>query len=168
MTRIRFDGCVLSPRSARAPRFAQRIGAVLLLAVLVAGCGGESRMSKADYERTINDSGRKLSAVFGSADQGTRNLHQVSVRVTRARRTLVEVTKKLEDVKPPKSAERPHKSLVIALHTLDTDLGRLAKAAARGDAAGVTEARARLLAPGRQLITAIQQLQQAGYAINAG
>jgi hypothetical protein len=168
MTRIRFDGCDLSPRSARAPRFAQRIGALALLALLLAGCGGDARMSKADYERTVNNAGRKLSAVFGSVDQGTTNLNQVAVRVTRARRTLVAVTKTLEDVKPPKAAERPHKSLVIALHTLATDLDRLAKAAANGYPKAVAEARARLLAPGRQLISAIQQLQQAGFAINAG
>jgi hypothetical protein len=168
MTRIRFDGCDLSPRLARAPRSAQRIGALALLVLLLAGCGGASRMSKADYERTVNDSGRKLSAVFGSVDQGTRNLHQVAVRVKRARQTLVAVTKTLEQVKPPEAAERPHSSLLVALRTLSTDLDRLARAAANGDAQGVAEARARLLAPGRQLISAIQQLQQAGFAINTG
>jgi hypothetical protein len=125
-------------------------------------------MSKADYERTVNDAGRKLSAVFGTVDQGTRNLNQLAVRVTRARRTLLDVTAKLEHVKPPKQAERPHASLLVALRTLTVDLDRLAKAAGSGYKTAVAEARARLLAPGRQLISAIQQLQQAGFAINTG
>jgi hypothetical protein len=168
MTRIRFDGCDLSPRSARAPRFAQRIGALGAIVLLLAGCGGEARMSSADYVRTVNDAGRKLSAVFGTVDQGTSNLNQVAVRVARARRTLDGVTKTLSDLKPPQKAERPHRSLVVALRTLSTDLDRLAKAAASGYPKAVAEARARLLAPGRQLSAAIQQLQQAGFAINTG
>jgi ABC-type uncharacterized transport system auxiliary subunit len=167
MTRIRFDGCDLSPRSARAPRFAQPTAAVAL-AVLLAGCGGSGRMTKTDYERTINDSGRKLSVVFGTVDQGTANLNQVAVRATRARRTLLEVTRKLERLKPPTQAERAHQSLVIALTTLSTDLQRLERAAESGYPKAVVEARARLSAPGRQLIAAIQQLQQAGYAIKTG
>jgi hypothetical protein len=168
MTRIRFDGCDLSPRSARTPRYRQRNGvAAALVVLLLAGCG-DNRMSKAEYERTVNDAGRQLSAVFGTVDQGTTNLHQLAVRVTRARRTLVGVTRKLEAVKPPKPAERAHQSLVIALRTLSTDLQQLSTAAARGDAGAVAEARARLSAPGRQIVAAIQQLQQAGYAINTG
>ena len=135
---------------------------------LLAGCGGDKRMSKADYEHTINQSGRKLSAVFGTVDQNTTNLHQVAVRVARARRTLIAVTNDLDAVKPPKAAERPHASLVVALRTLAADLQKLAEAADRNDAKAVTEARARLATPGRQLVAAIQQLQQAGFAINTG
>jgi hypothetical protein len=170
MTRIRFDGCDLSPRSARAPRFRlQRNGLVVALAVLLlAGCGGESRMSKPDYERTVNDAGRRLSAVFGTVDQGTTNLNQLAVRVTRARKTLVTVTKQLEDVKPPKPAVHAHQSLVIALQTLTDDLQQLASAAGSGYRTAVTEAYAKLAAPGRQIASAIQQLQQAGFAINNG
>jgi hypothetical protein len=170
MTRIRFDGCDLSPRSARAPRFAHLIALLLAvaLAATAAGCGGSSRMSKPDYERTVNDAGRQLSAVFGNIDQNATNLHQLDVRVTRARRTLDRVRKTLEDGKPPKDAERAHRSLLIALQSLSTDLGQLARAARSGSRSSVQEARARLAAPGRQLIAAIQQLQQAGYDINNG
>jgi hypothetical protein len=170
MTRIRFDGCDLSPRSARAPRFAHLIALLLAvaLAATAAGCGGSSRMSKPDYERTVNDAGRQLSAVFGNIDQNATNLHQLDVRVTRARRTLDRVRTTLEDGKPPKDAERAHRSLLIALQSLSTDLGQLARAARSGSRSSVQEARARLAAPGRQLIAAIQQLQQAGYDINNG
>jgi hypothetical protein len=167
MTRIRFDGCDLSPRS-RTPRcFAQAIAAVFLLCLLLAGCGSD-RMSKADYERTVNDAGRKLSAVFSSADQGTRNLSQFSVRVQRAKRTLDGVVSDLGAVEPPAKAERAHASLLTALETLSQDMQRLAQAAASGYPQSVAEARARLSAPARQLVTAIQQLQQAGFDINTG
>ena len=168
MTQIRFDGCDLSPRS-RAPRFAQRIGLLALLAaLLLAGCGGGGRLSKTDYERTMNDAGRNLSQVFGTIDQGTTNSNQLAVRVTRARRTLERVRTKLADVKPPKSAAKAHAELVVALGTLSADLQGLARAAAANDQASVQEARAALAAPGRQLVSAIQQLQQAGYAVNNG
>jgi hypothetical protein len=166
MTRIRFDGCDLSPRSARTPRYAQAIS-LLAAVALLAGCGSD-RMSKAEYERTVNDAGRKLSAVFGSVDRGTTNLNQLAVRVTRARQTLVGVTSDLEAVEPPERAERAHESLVLALQTLSTDLRLLGRAAANGYPKAVAEARARLSAPGRQLVAAIQQLQQAGFDINNG
>jgi len=171
MTQIRFDGCDLSPRGARTPRFAQpirRAAAAAVLLLLVAGCGGSGRMAKADYELQVNDAGKKLSQVFGSIDQGRRNLHQLDVRVTRARRTLDQVRTQLSDVKPPERAERAHRQLVVALAALSDDLGMLAAAASRDDRAAVDEARARLSTPARQLLGAIQQLQQAGFDINNG
>lgn len=125
-------------------------------------------MSNADYERTVNDDGRLLSSVFGSVDRGTANLHQLSVRITRARAQLDRVRADLADVKPPKQAERAHRQLVVALDTLSRDLQRLARAADAGDQGAVQEARARLSAPARLLVAAIQQLQQAGFDINNG
>jgi hypothetical protein len=172
MTQIRFDGCDLSPRAARTPRYAPQPTRVLAAAtavlVLLAGCGGSGRMSKPEYERTVNDDGRLLSSVFGSVDQGTTNLHQLSVRVTRARAQLDRVRSDLDDLKPPKQAELVHRQLVVALDTLSQDLWRLAQTADAGDRAGVQEARARLSAPARQLVAAIQELQQAGFDINNG
>jgi hypothetical protein len=164
MTRIRFDGCDLSPRPAWAPRFAVIIAALLVLA----GCGGSGRMSKADYERTLNAAGLRLSAVFGTVDVGTANASELAVKVRRARTTLQQVTAKLAAVDPPKEAEDPHQKLVVALRTLSTDLKLLGTAAESGDANAIAEARARLSAPGRQVVAAIQQLQQAGFAINTG
>jgi hypothetical protein len=163
MTRIRFDGCDLSPR-----RWAPRFAAIIAIVALLAGCGGDGRMSKADYERTLNAAGLKLSAVFGTVDVGTRNANQLAVRVRRARTTLDGVTAKLAAVKPPKAAEGPHGKLVVALKTLSTDLKLLGQAAASGYPKSIAEARARLSAPGRQVVAAIQQLQQAGFDVNNG
>jgi plasmid stabilization system protein ParE len=129
--------------------------------VLLAGCGGSNRVSKAEYERTLNDDGRLLSSVFGSVDQGTTNLHQLSVRVSRARAQLDRVRSDLDDLKPPEQAERAHRQL-------SRDLERLVQTADAGDRAAAQEARARLSAPARQLVAAIQQLQQAGFDINNG
>jgi hypothetical protein len=174
MTQIRFDGCDLSPRGARTPRYGrERIGLALAAAsaallLLAAGCGGSGRMSKADYTRAVNDDGRKLSALFGSVDQGTRNLHQFAVRIGRGRAALDGVRADLKALKPPKAAENAHGKLLIALDTLSDDLAGLQRAATSGNENAVLQARARLAAPGRQLISAIQQLQQAGFAINSG
>jgi hypothetical protein len=163
MTRIRFDGCDLSPR-AWAPRFALIIAALLLLA----GCGGDGRMSKPDYERTLNAAGLRLSSVFGTVDVGTTNANQLAVRVKRARATLDSVRQTLDDLKPPKAAEPAHDKLVQALATLSNDLKLLGRAAESGYPKSITEARARLSAPGRQVVAAIQQLQQAGFDVNNG
>jgi hypothetical protein len=165
MTRIRFDGCDLSPRSAWTPRFALIIAAALLV---LAGCGGDGRMGKAEYERTMNAAGLRLGAVFGTVDVGTQNASQLAVKVKRARSTLEAVRTKLEDVKPPEDAERPHAALLVALTTLSADLRTLARAAESGYPKSIAEARARLNAPGRQVVSAIQQLQQAGFDINNG
>jgi hypothetical protein len=139
--------------------------AVLLV---LAGCGGSSRMSKADYEQTLNEAGLRLSAVFGTVDVGTANANQLAVKVKRARTTLDAVTTKLADVNPPKAAEPAHDKLVLALRTLSTDLRKLGAAAGSGYPKAIAEARARLAAPGRQVAAAIQQLQQAGFAVNTG
>jgi hypothetical protein len=125
-------------------------------------------MSKHDYELRINDAGLQLSAVFGAIDQGTTNLHQLQTRVLRARKTLARVAATLADVKPPKDAEVPHRELTDALKSLSLDLADLATAAGSGNEKAVARARAELAVPARQIVAAIQQLQQLGYAINRG
>ena len=89
------------------------------------------------------------------------------MRVTRARRTLERVRTGLADVKPPVKSIHML-GMDKRLGTLSTDLQGLARAAAANDPASVQEARAALAAPGRQVVSAIQQLQQAGYDINNG
>ena len=174
MSRIRFDGCDLSPRGARTPRYAQRIAAAaagaLLLALLAAACGGGGggRLSKSDYEHRINAAGERLSAVFGLVDQNTANLHQFATKVARARRTLDDVTGDLADLKPPEEAEAPHEQLVGALRELSVELRGLAAAARSGNAKRTELARRDLSPPARAILQAIQALQQAGFDVNRG
>jgi hypothetical protein len=171
MSRIRFDGCDLSPRGARTPRYAQRIAAVSLAALLVAAAacgGGGGRLSKSDYEHRINAAGQRLSAVFGLVDENTPNLHQFAVKVDRARRTLDDVTSDLGDVKPPEKAEPAHEQLVGSLRELSVELRNLAAAARSGSKKRTDLARRDLSAPARGILQAIQELQQAGFDVNRG
>jgi hypothetical protein len=174
MIRIRFDGCDLSPRGARTPRYGQRIGALAaaaaLLLLLAAGCGGggDGRASKSDYEQAVNGAGARLSTVFGLVDQNTETLSQFAIKVDRARRTLDDVTAKLAGLKPPEKAEAGHERLVAALRELSGDLGNLAAAARTGSQKKTDLARKDLSAPAREILRAIEQLQDAGFSINEG
>jgi hypothetical protein len=176
MTRIRFDGCDLSPRGARTPRYAQRIAAVaavalLFVPLLLAGCGGggdDGRMSKSDYERTVNGAGERLSTVFGLIDQNTATLDQFAIKVDRARRTLDDVTHRLSAVTPPEKAEAGHGRLVAALRDLSGELRSLAAAARTGSQKKTNLARKDLSGPARAILQAIKQLQDAGFSVNQG
>jgi len=175
MSRIRFDGCDLSPRRARTPRYAERIAAAvagaLLLVLLAAACGGGGgggRLSKSDYEQRVDAAGERLSAVFGLVDRNTANLHQLATKVDRARRTLDDVTRDLAALKPPEEAEAPHQRLVGALRELSGDLRGLTAAARSGNAKRTELARRELSGPARAILQAIQELQQAGFDVNRG
>jgi outer membrane murein-binding lipoprotein Lpp len=173
MTQIRFDGCDLSPRGARTPRFRQRtVAAVIAVAaaVLLVGCGGSDRLSKPEYEQKMNQAGRNLSAVFGTIDQRRANLSQLAVRVARARATLDRITGRLDAIKPPKDAADAHQELVDGLRATSAQLAELGQAARAGDAKGVEAARAKLNSAdtAQKIVDAIQRLQQAGFAINEG
>jgi len=172
MTRIRFDGCDLSPRRARTPRYGQRIGAAAALALLVlavaAACGGGGRASKTDYEHDVNSAGERLSAVFGLVDQNNQTLSQFATKVARARRTLDGVTADLAGVKPPEQADQAHERLVASLRELSVELRNLAAAARSGSQKRTDLARQQLSAPARAILAAIQQLQQAGFDVNRG
>jgi len=173
MTQIRFDGFDLSPRCARTPRSRQRsrpfalVVAVLAL-FLLAACGGDGRMSKADYEQQMNDAGRRLSAVFGTIDENRRNLGQLAVRVRRAKRTLDQTAEQLAAVEPPEQAQAAHGRIVAALQGLSVDLERVARAADANDTEAVARARASLRAPASELTASFQELQREGFAINSG
>ncbi len=78
------------------------------------------------------------------------------------------MTAKLADVQPPKDAEQAHGRLVGALRELSVELGNLAAAARTGNQKTTDRARAQLNEPARAIISAIQQLQQAGYDVNQG
>jgi hypothetical protein len=173
MIRIRFDGCDLSPRGARTPRYGQRIGVLAVAALLLlvpAGCGGGGggRMSTTAYEHEVNGAGEQLSSVFGLVDQNTQTLNQFAIKVGRARKALDDVTSELAKVKPPKDAERPHAQLVAALRDLSTDLRKLSAAARTGSQQKTDRARRRLSTPAKKILQAIQQLQAAGFDVNEG
>ena len=173
MTQIRFDGCDLSPRRARTPRFGERtrLGVLAVAAaVLLAGCGGSDRLAKPEYEQKMNQAGRNLSAVFGTIDERRETLNQLAVRVGRARATLDRITGTLDAIAPPKDAADAHEELVEGLRATSATLGALEQAARDGDQEAVDAARAKLnsAATAQKIVEAIQRLQQAGFAINQG
>jgi hypothetical protein len=166
MTRIRFDGCDLSPRT-RAPRYAKGI-AVAALAVALCACGGSGRLSKAQYEQRVNDAGRQLSAVFGTVAATPAEPAQQAARIRRARSALDHVVDDLSTLKPPPGAEPGNRALVAALRTVSLRLERLATADAAGDSAAVKRAQLEVAAGGRRVLAAIRELQRAGFAVNQG
>jgi hypothetical protein len=109
-----------SMRLIRWQRATVTIGLLTLTIVaLTAGCGGEERLSKAEYERRVTAVGGRL-LVAGAAVTASRDDVRERVREYRgvARRSADE----LAGLKPPEEAESANERLVEGLRALDDEL----------------------------------------------
>jgi hypothetical protein len=114
--------------------------AVVLLAVLAAGCGGSSRLSKAQYEQKIQTDGKAVQKAVASISGNPGSLKQLAVQVAAAEKAAKTAADDLGSAKPPSEIEVDNATIVAALRMIDAQLLKLEQAAKDGDTAAAQQA----------------------------
>jgi hypothetical protein len=145
------------------PRFT--LLALAVLAVGLGGCGSESRLSKADYEKTLTATGQELaeaSAPLAQAKTGP----EFASGAAQVQAGLRKAADDLDDVRPPEDVDAANDRLVDALRGLADEFEKVTDAAEGGPkaarAAGARLARSEASEEARQ---AILEIERRGYDV---
>lgn len=154
--------------AARNQKWMLVLTLLITAAMILGGCG--NRLSKREYEKRVAAIGKQtdksLSKLFDSETPPTfAELEQAAEEIEEAR-------SKLEDLSPPKVAERAHKHMVIAMTDFETWISDVAEQmktattlAARekvmGGAAGSTQGHNTVEA----FKDAVNEYEAAGYSV---
>ena len=113
--------------------------AVVVLAALAAGCGGSSRLSKAQYEQKIQADGKAVQEVATALNSSGGSLSTFAAKVAAAEKAVKAAADDLGSVKAPADAADDNTKIVAALRTIDAQLTKLAQAAKAGDRSAVQQ-----------------------------
>jgi hypothetical protein len=121
-----------------------RLSVLVLVAVLLAACGGSGRMSKAQYEQSLQTDGKALQQAVTALTGSTSitSLAQLATQVDAAEAAVKKAADDLASVKAPKDAVADNTAIVAALRAIQTGLENVKKTATSGNAAAVQKAAA--------------------------
>lgn len=113
--------------------------AVVLMA---SGCGGESRLTKAEYERRVNQIGQQLTdtleRTFSAPEfQNPSSLKQAADVLRQGQNDMEDAADRLDDVSPPEEIQSIHDRFVKGIRDFAKDFGRFAEATEKGDLAAL-------------------------------
>jgi predicted nuclease with TOPRIM domain len=108
---------------------------------LLAGCGSEARLSKAQYEHRVRSVYENVRQAFQETKVTPAEL---APRVKAAQDELRKAAKELEHTRAPQNVEHENDELAEGLRDYADDLDRLRKAAERHDATAVARFNASL------------------------
>ena len=134
----------------------------LLVGLLIAGCGGDDRLTKDEYAQ-------KVRAVYGDVQEAFQATNvpqgELAARVEAAQQQLREGADELEDVEPPEDVERAHEELVEGMRRYADDLDRLRNAAEEGDQRTIDDFNARIAQNEavEQMAEAAEEMKFKGY-----
>lgn len=148
---------------------ARRIGLVVLAAALVAGCGGSSRLSQADYQQKLQADGKAVSAAVAKISGNPSSLSELATEVDAAESAVTKAADDLDKAKPPTNADADNAKIVTALRYIATQLEKLKKAAASGNptAAQAAASAIRNAPEIKAAQAAIVDLKKKGYKVGA-
>jgi hypothetical protein len=135
------------------------------LAVALAGCGSESRLSKSAYEGKLTKAGSELaeaSKALAKAKTGP----QYESGAAQIQAGLRKAADELDGVRPPKDVDAANDRFVSALRGLADEFDKV-KEAAKGGAKAARAAGARLARsqPSEEARQAILEIQRRGYNV---
>src|SRR5581483_5133558 len=114
----------------------KRLALLALAGVVLAGCGGSSRLSKSAYEQKLQTDGKSVQTSVTALTKTTPGtLSELAKRVDAAEASVKQAADDLDSLKPPADAVADNTAIVTALRTIQSGLERLKTAAAKGDAA---------------------------------
>jgi len=115
----------------------QALSAAILAAALALGlaaCGGDGRLSKSEYEQKLQSQGEALTSAFKGIDLGNSgNLKEIGAKIGSLQAQLEQAAKAIDDLNPPEDAEADNRRIAAALHKFANEFGRMKKAAQSGD-----------------------------------
>jgi uncharacterized protein YukE len=116
------------------------IALAAVLAVLAAGCGGSSHMSKADYEAKIQAEGQGVQDAVGKISSSMTSMTELAKQVAIAEVAAKKAADELDALDPPADVAADNAKLVLALRTIDAQLKKLAQAAKNTDQVAAAQA----------------------------
>lgn len=130
---------------------------------LVAGCGDDGPLTKAEYEEKVRTTYAEVQEAF--ARTNVPSLDELAGRVEDAQEALRAAADELEGVDPPEDVETEHEEVVAGLRAYAEDLNRLRNAAEQGDERTIEDFNARLATnPSvEQIAEAAERMKFKGY-----
>ena len=114
---------------------------IVVVALLVSGCGGEGRLSKEEYAAKVRSIYADVERAFRSTNVPTNEL---APRIEAAQEQLRDSADELDGVEPPEDVATEHSQLVDGMRGFADDLDRLRNAAESGDQRTVDDFNARI------------------------
>jgi hypothetical protein len=106
----------------------KRLVLLLVAGVLLAGCGGSSRLSKAAYEQKLQADGNAVqSAVTALTKTATTSVAQFATKVDAAEAAVKKAADDLDAAKPPSDAEADNSAIVAGLRRIQSGLEQVKK-----------------------------------------
>jgi outer membrane murein-binding lipoprotein Lpp len=141
------------------------VPAVVVLALVIAGCGGGGRLTKSQYEDKLQQQGGELSAAVQRLTQATTK-DEFTDDVGDVQHALDSAADSLDGVTPPSDVAGANDRLVRGLRGLAQDFGRVKDAADQGiDAATLKARQITTSAASREAQQAIGELRRHGYDV---
>ena len=106
----------------------KRLVLLVVAGILLAGCGGSGRLSKAAYEQKLQADGNAVqSAVTALTKTATTSVAQFATKVDAAEAAVKKAADDLDSVKPPSDADADNKAIVAGLRRIQTGLEQVKK-----------------------------------------
>ena len=104
----------------------KRLALLALAGVLLAGCGGSSRLSKSAYEQRVQADGKAVqTSVTALTKTPPKTLAQLATRVDAAAAVVKTAADDLASLKAPSDAVADNAAIVAALRAIQTGLEKV-------------------------------------------
>jgi hypothetical protein len=117
--------------------------APIVFALATAGCGGDDRLTKAEYAELVRTEYAEVQQAF-RATGASFGRPELPEKIEAAQDELRETADTLDDAEPPPDAEAENEQIVDGLRRYADSLDRLRNAAERGDLRAIEDASARI------------------------
>ncbi len=141
---------------------------VLAAAILVAGCGGDERLSRAEYQEGIQSIVRRSVTAMRLYNDLTGSLppRECATKARQFRGELDRIVDEVDELAPPKEVERLHENFVAAARESVGRVGELAGEVEAGKlGCPAFEQQAYRLPSNERAERILEQLERNGYVI---
>jgi hypothetical protein len=109
-----------------------------IVALIAAACAGESRLTKAQYERTVNQIGNELSTTLSETFSSPKlanpsSLAEAAGVIRDGQDNIRDAADRLDKVTPPSEIEDIHRRLADGFRDFAAAFGAFAEATEKGD-----------------------------------